>query len=539
MLPDVHRRPRLEVTLQLADFILTHTEQILQEWEDFARTIEPAASSMTTKALRNHAGAMLASIAADMRTTQSTAQEIAKSHGLEARTAQMVTGEQHGLARQESKFTIEQLASEYRALRSSVLRLWSQANGSPGAADMGDIIRFNEAIDQLLASSVLSFAEATRKAMEAEKDRKDQFLAMLAHELRNPLAPISAAASLLKMGRNDEAAVANASDIIGRQVAHMVTLVDDLLDVSRVTRGTIELKREPLDLRQVIADAVEQVTPQILARHHRLVVGEPPVPVPMHGDKKRLVQIVANLLTNAAKYTPEHGHIELRLDLQGDQAALAVADNGVGMAPDFVPHVFELFAQAERTSDRASGGLGLGLALVKSLTELHGGTVACASAGPGLGCTFTVRLPMQATDESRIDRRRTARVDAPAAAALSIMLVDDNADAAATLAGLLAAAGHDVEVAHRAADALARAGAQAPDVFLLDIGLPDLDGTALAQQLRARPDTGAAVLIALTGYGLEQDRERTRAAGFDHHLVKPVDVSTLYRILAGIQPAMP
>lgn len=523
--------------MQLADFILTHTEQILQEWEDFARTIEPAAASMTTKALRNHAADMLKSIAADMATAQSSAEELAKSRGLEARTAQMATGEQHGIARQESKFTIEQLASEYRALRSSVLRLWSQANGSPHAADMADIIRFNEAIDQLLASSVLSFAEATRKAMEAEKDRKDQFLAMLAHELRNPLAPISAAASLLKIGRTDEAAVANASDIIGRQVAHMVTLVDDLLDVSRVTRGTIELKREPLDLRQVIADAVEQVTPQIQARHHDLVVGEPPVPVPMHGDKKRLVQIVANLLTNAAKYTPEHGHIELRLDLQGDQAALAVADNGVGMAPDFVPHVFELFAQAERTSDRSSGGLGLGLALVKSLTELHGGTVACTSAGPGRGCTFTVRLPRQATDESRIDRRRTARVDAPAAAALSIMLVDDNADAAATLAGLLEAAGHDVEVAHRAGDALARAAAQAPDVFLLDIGLPDLDGTALARQLRARPDTGAAVLIALTGYGLEQDRERTRAAGFDHHLVKPVDVSTLYRILAGIQPA--
>jgi signal transduction histidine kinase/ActR/RegA family two-component response regulator len=449
----------------------------------------------------------------------------------------MTTGEQHGIARQESNFTIEQLASEYRALRSSVLRLWSRASGPPGADDMRDIIRFNEAIDQLLASSVLSFAAAARKGMEAEKDRKDQFLAMLAHELRNPLAPISAAASLLKMGRTDAAAVANASDIIARQVAHMVTLVDDLLDVSRVTRGTIELKREPLDLRQVIADAIEQVTPQIQARHHRLVVSELPTPVPTHGDKKRLVQIIANLLTNAAKYTPEHGRIELTLDLQGEQAALAVADNGVGMAADFVPHVFELFAQAERTSDRASGGLGLGLALVKSLTELHGGTVACASAGPGKGCTFTVRLPMQPTDASRIDRRRTPRVDAPAAAALRIMLVDDNTDAAATLAGLLTAAGHDVEVAHRAGDALARTAAHAPDVFLLDIGLPDLDGTALAQQLRARPDTGAAVLIALTGYGLEQDRERTRAAGFDHHLVKPVDVSTLYRILAGIQPA--
>ena len=525
--------------MRLANFILDHTDSILQEWENFARTIEPAAASMTTKALRNHASEMLKSVAEDLCTTQSRAEEIVKSHGQEPRTAQTDAGEQHGLARLESNFTIEQLASEYRALRSSVLRQWSEANKAPSSTDIGDIIRFNEAIDQLLASSVFSFAKATREAMEAEQKHKDQFLAMLAHELRNPLSPISAAATLLKMAKSDQAVVSNASNIIARQVAHMATLVDDLLDVSRVTRGAIELKLEPLDLRQVIADAIEQVTPQIQARHHVLVAAEPPHAVATQGDKKRLVQIVANLLTNAAKYTPEHGRIDLTLDLYKDQVAIAVADNGIGMAADFVPHVFDLFAQAERTSDRTSGGLGLGLALVKSLTELHGGKVGCASAGPGKGRTFTVWLPRQAADESRIERRRTPRMDARAAARLKIMVVDDNADAAAMLAMLLEAAGHDVITAARAREAIDRGKVDAPDVFVLDIGLPDIDGNDLARTLRALPETSDAVLIALTGYGLGTDREQTRAAGFDHHLVKPVDTEQLSRILAAIHPPKP
>lgn len=520
--------------MRLADFLASHSDAILQEWEDFARTLEPAASSMTTKALRNHAAEMLHCIAEDMATSQSRQEEIAKSHGQEPRTTQTDAGEQHGLARLESNFSIEQLASEYRALRSSVLRLWSEANTSPSQVDLADIIRFNEAIDQLLASSVFSFARASREAMEAEKDRKDQFLAMLAHELRNPLSPISAAATLLKMSKSDQTVVSNASNIIARQVAHMATLVDDLLDVSRVTRGAIELKQEPLDLRQVIEDAVEQVAPHIQARHHALAVAEPDCPIPLYGDKKRLIQVITNLLTNAAKYTPEGGRITLRIDLYDEQVAIVVEDNGIGMASNFVPQVFDLFAQAERTSDRTSGGLGLGLALVKSLTELHGGRVSCASAGLGKGSQFTVCLPKRPADESRIDRRRTPRIDAPAAGRLKIMVVDDNVDAATMLATVLEAAGHEVRVAHRGREALGQGKADPPDLFVLDIGLPDTDGNDLARELRAQPETSTAVLIALTGYGLEQDRERSSAAGFDHHLVKPVDTAMLYRILAGI-----
>ena len=520
--------------MRLADFIRDHTEAILQEWEDFARTIEPAASSMTTKALRNHAADMLKCVANDLETAQSRQEEIDKSHGLELKTLQTEAGEQHGIARLDSQFTIEQLASEYRALRSSVLRLWSEANTTSSATDIGDIVRFNEAIDQLLAASIFSFAKATREALEAEKARKDQFLAMLAHELRNPLSPISAAATLLKMAKSNDPVVINASNIISRQVAHMATLVDDLLDVSRVTRGTIELKREPLDLRQVILDAVEQVTPVIEARHHVLAVAELPQPVTTEGDRKRLVQVVTNLLTNAAKYTPESGRIALTLDVYSDQVAITVEDNGIGMAPEFVPHVFDVFTQAERTSDRTSGGLGLGLALVKSLTELHGGKATCSSPGLGKGSRFTIWLPKQAVDESRIERRRSPREHFSAAEKLKIMVVDDNVDAASMLAHLLEAAGHEVIVANEGREAIGASKAAAPDVFVLDIGLPDIDGREVARNLRAQPETSQAVLIALTGYGLAQDREQIVAAGFDYHLVKPVDSKRLSGLLGSI-----
>lgn len=522
--------------MRLADFIISHKEDILREWDGFACTMLPAAAAMTSTELRNHAAEMLESIANDLGISQSREEGIVKSHGLEPRTTQTEAGEDHGLTRLESKFTIEQVASEYRALRSSVLRLWGEANSTPSSTDIGDVIRFNEAIDQLLAASIFSFAKATREAVEAEKNRKDQFLAMLAHELRNPLSPISAAAALLKMGKTDDAVVSNASSIITRQVAHMATLVEDLLDVSRVTRGAIELKLEPLDLRHVIADAVEQVAPQIQARHHALAVVELPEAIAMMGDRKRLVQVMTNLLTNAAKYTPEHGHIALNLQLYPDQVAISVEDNGIGMAPDFVPHVFDLFAQAESTSDRTSGGLGLGLALVKSLVELHSGKVTCSSPGLGSGSKFTVWLPKQAIDENRIERRRTPRAKLSASRKLRIMVVDDNLDAVEMLATLLEAAGHQVFTASQGRDALDRSKEVVPDVFILDIGLPDIDGNELARNLRSQPETNHAALIALTGYGLETDRDQTSAAGFDHHLVKPVNAEMLCGLLEKVQP---
>jgi signal transduction histidine kinase/ActR/RegA family two-component response regulator len=518
--------------LRLAVFIHDKMELILQEWEKFARTMEPAAGPMTSKELRDHAAVMLASIADDLNTAQSSAQGVTEPRG-----SQLKAGEEHGLARLESDFTIEQLVAEYRALRSSVLRLWREETGDSSSGDIDDIIHFNEAIDQLLASSVIIFAKTTRDAIEAEKRHKDQFLAMLAHELRNPLSPISAAATLLKMSKSNEKVIAHASGIIARQVAHMATLIDDLLDVSRVTRGTIELKLESVDLRDVISSAVEQVLPQMESRQHVLTVPTMRQAILVHGDKKRLVQVMANLLTNAAKYTLDHGKIALKLDVQGNRVEVTVEDNGIGMEVEFMPHVFDLFAQAERSSDRTSGGLGLGLALVKSVTELHHGKVTCKSSGLGKGSQFSICLPKLASEKEQIERRQTPRNNSHGAEALKIMVVDDNIDAAAVLAMLLETTGHQVIVANTASDALRRSKTEVPNVFVLDIGLPDFDGNKLAKYLRDQSETTDAVLIALTGYGMQEDCERSIEAGFDHHLVKPVDTKKLEMILAKIHPA--
>jgi PAS domain S-box-containing protein len=361
---------------------------------------------------------------------------------------------------------------------------------------------------------------------------KDEFLAMLAHELRNPLAPIGAAAELLQIMALDEKRVRQTSQVIGRQVRHMTALVDDLLDVSRLTRGLVDLDRAPLDIRHVVADAVEQVTPLIQSRQHRLSLHLPPQMTVVNGDKKRLIQVVANILNNAAKYTPENGNIELSVEVHADHVAVKIEDNGIGMEAGLAARAFDLFAQAERTPDRSSGGLGLGLALVKSLTQLHGGRVSCNSSGLGKGSTFSVYLPRQI--DSKVERNdpHGDRTNEEEATSLHILVVDDNEDAAAMIAMLLRALGHHVMVEHSSSKALARAMQDAPQVCVLDIGLPEMDGIELAKRLRAHPETANVLLIALTGYGQDEDRRRTRAAGFDHHLVKPADIKQLLAILA-------
>jgi len=385
------------------------------------------------------------------------------------------------------------------------------------------------------ASDITERRASEEKLREADR-RKDEFLAMLAHELRNPLAPIGAAAELLQRMKLDEAMIKRTSQIIGRQVGHMTALIDDLLDVSRVTRGLVELDRAPLDVGAVMHEAVEQVVPLIGARRHDLALRLPPAGIMVSGDRKRLVQVVANLLNNAAKYTPEGGRLEVNAYPDAAQPnqrlCIEVLDNGIGMAPDLAARAFELFAQAERTSDRASGGRGLGRARVKSLVELHGGQVACDSAGPGRGSRFSICLPLL-----------TTHVPAPAPQgdpqhlpgqpeSLRVMVVDDNVDAAVTLSMLLESGGHRVVVEHEALKALEHARASSPQVCLLDIGLPEIDGLELARRLRALPQTAGALLVAVTGYGQESDRARILDAGFDHHLVKPIDIARLDALLA-------
>jgi PAS domain S-box-containing protein len=388
------------------------------------------------------------------------------------------------------------------------------------------------------------FLDITERKLAEEKlraadQRKDEFLAMLAHELRNPLAPISAAAELLKIGRLDEARLRQSSAIIGRQVRHMTSLVDDLLDVSRVTRGLVTLARAPVAARSIVDEAIEQVRPLFEARRQHLAVrlGDPDATV--LGDKARLVQVLANLLNNAAKYTPEDRRIEIETRTgesggDGGSLVLTVRDEGIGMEPELAGRVFDLFTQAKRSSDRSQGGLGLGLALVKNLVELHGGNVVCDSPGLGLGSSFVVRLPLMQPAAHGADSEASATAPAGQPPPLRLLVVDDNVDAAATLAMLLEACGYAVMVEHESPRALEIALRERPDAALLDIGLPEMDGNELARRLRADPRTRGMLLVAVTGYGQEQDRRLALEAGFDHHMVKPVELDKLAAILSSL-----
>jgi signal transduction histidine kinase/ActR/RegA family two-component response regulator len=376
------------------------------------------------------------------------------------------------------------------------------------------------------------------EALRLADRRKDEFLAMLAHELRNPLAPISAAAQLLNMGAPDPGRVERTSAIISRQVAHMTSLIDDLLDVSRVTRGLVVLAKEEVDLRRVAADAIEQVRPLIEARGHQLSVQLPPESeaVVVQGDYKRLVQVLANLLNNAAKYTPEGGRLSVWMGVTAEQVLISVSDSGIGIPADLLPTVFDLFSQAERTPDRTQGGLGLGLALVKSLVELHGGMVTASSEGRNRGSEFTLRLPRLQVPAGMAAPAPQETVQ-DSVRHLSLMLVDDNVDAATTLGLLLESGGHQVTVVHTPADALARAAQEAYDAFLLDIGLPGMSGYELARRLRQLPGAQRATLVAITGYGQQSDHASAVGAGFDHYFVKPVEPADLFALLAGVAEA--
>jgi PAS domain S-box-containing protein len=390
--------------------------------------------------------------------------------------------------------------------------------------------------EEVLVAIVRDVTERNRAAAalrEADR-RKDEFLAMLAHELRNPIAPISMAAQLLMGAPGDAARVGQLSQVIARQVGHMVGLVDDLLDVSRVTRGLVVLEQRALDLNMLLTDAVEQVRPLLDARRHLLTINTSDEPACVFADRSRMVQIVTNLLNNAAKYTPEGGFISLTVSLQPEHVELAVSDNGIGIAPPLLSQVFDLFTQAERSPDRSQGGLGLGLALVKSLTELHQGTVCVSSGGIGQGSRFAVRLPrLRLPDMVPGQMQPELLAHAHVAAhPLRILLVDDNVDAANTLATFLKDAGHQVMVRHDVTGALAALEGGMPEVCIFDIGLPDVDGYNLARRVRALPGGRGCRLLGLSGYGQERDRTVALQAGFDEYFVKPADTRHLLSLLS-------
>jgi PAS domain S-box-containing protein len=375
---------------------------------------------------------------------------------------------------------------------------------------------------------------ARERAARAEAERlnhsKDEFLAMLAHELRNPLAPVSAASEILRLNGTDPAVARQVSDIISRQIRHFTRLIDDLMDVSRVTRGLIQLELGPLDLKTLVGASVEQARPMIEYRQHSLTTCTDAHKAVVLGDRTRLIQVVTNLLTNAAKYTPSKGEITLRVEADDVHARISVEDNGSGIETTLLPHLFDLFTQGQRGLDRSQGGLGIGLALVKAIVELHHGSVRASSDGPGKGSKFTVELPLL-QDAAPVDPSESKQLH-QLPRRLTILLVDDNLDAAHSLAVLLQALGHQVSVAGNAAQALQAVETIAFDAFILDIGLPDMSGYQLVSALRAHPNSADRLYIALTGYGQEQDRRDAKAAGFAHHFVKPVDIRQLIEALA-------
>ena len=416
---------------------------------------------------------------------------------------------------------------EHRVIRADGSLGWTFSRAIPLLDESGALVEWFGAASDITARRETQEALSRQQRQLEDADRqKNEFLAMLAHELRNPLAPIRNAGELLARTVSPDPQTASVLATVERQVRHLTRLVDDLLDISRITRGRIELRRRPVRLEQVVAEAVEQGDPLIRQHEHRVTLVSTPTLV-VDGDSDRLVQCVANLITNAAKYSPPKSEIRIETRAEAGQAVIRVSDDGVGIAPELRANVFELFVQGARTLDRAQGGLGIGLTIVKRLVEMHGGSIAVSSAGVGQGSSFEIRLPL-----AQEARPAAPKSTPPVGRSRRVVVVDDNEDAAIMLSRLLELDGHEVTTSLSGPEAIDVVGTQEPDVVLLDIGLPIMDGYEVAERIRAAKGAAAPHLVAVTGYGRDDDRERSRLAGFAAHLVKPVNFEALKRLLA-------
>jgi signal transduction histidine kinase len=391
----------------------------------------------------------------------------------------------------------------------------------------GELAASNIALTQEIAER----RRAEQALIEADR-RKDDFLAILAHELRNPLAPIRNAIEILQRHGPVDASIARMRDMIARQVRHMTRLVDDLLDVSRITRGKINLNPEPIDVTQLVKGAVETNLPAIDTRRHEIVLNLPDEPVRVRGDAVRLAQVVGNLVNNAAKYTPEGGRIEIDVTAADRLAVIAVRDNGIGISSEYLTHVFDLFGQARNPRPHGHDGLGIGLALVQRLVEMHQGSVEAKSDGADRGSEFVVRLPLLAAGDREETALAAGEAETGGLSGYRILVVDDHADCRDSLSTLLQQAGNEVCTAPDGEAALAAAAAFEPEIVLLDIRMPKMDGYEAARRLRAEPCGKKVMLIALTGWGQQEHREQSRLAGFDAHLTKPLDHDALTKLVA-------
>ncbi|MBY0231001.1 MAG: PAS domain S-box protein [Gemmataceae bacterium] len=414
---------------------------------------------------------------------------------------------------------------EYEDRRKDGSRVWIDARVGPVRDAEGRLVGI------LGLAQDISARKRAEEALRESDRRKDEFIALLAHELRNPLAPLRNGLRILRLADGDADAAAQARGMMERQLGHMVRLIDDLLDVSRISQHKMELRRSRVSLADVVASAVETARPALDAAGHELALLLPPEPVLLDADLTRLAQVFANLLTNSAKYTPPGGSVRLEAERRGGEAVVSVSDTGIGIPAESLPRIFELFSQVDRSIERETGGLGIGLALVKGLVGMHGGTVTAASAGPGRGSTFTVVLPALPREEEAV----APPAPEPAAGPLRrILVVDDHRDAALSLVLMLKLLGNEVRAAHDGLAGTEEAERFRPEVVLMDVGMPRLNGLDATRRIRSQPWGAGMRIIALTGWGQDEDRARSREAGCDGHLVKPVDLPDLERLLADL-----
>jgi len=427
----------------------------------------------------------------------------------------------------------EPFVHEFRSVRPDGRIVWINHRGQAEYDASGRAVRsFGISLD-------ITERKLVEQALHEADRRKDSFIATLAHELRNPLAPIRNAVQLLRRAGQADPQVVWCRDVIDRQVTQMARLLEDLLDVSRLTRGQFALRREPLALHAVVEQALEIAQPLVEEYGHELAVGLPAEPVRVDGDLTRLAQVFSNLLINAAKYTHPGGRLGLAMAVLGDEVEVRISDNGIGIAAEQMPHVFEMFAQSPSAVERSQGGLGIGLSLAKGFVEMHGGRISAHSAGIGKGSEFVVRLPVVRAAAAAADAPPTGSDDAAPAARCRVLVADDLRDSADSLALLLGAMGHEVRVAYDGEEALRAASEFRPDVALLDLGMPKLSGFEVCRFIR-EADWGAPMrLVAQSGWGQESDRQRTAEAGFDHHIVKPIDPEALGELLRKLAPAAP
>jgi PAS domain S-box-containing protein len=414
-------------------------------------------------------------------------------------------------------------------------RFWSRASVTGLLNEQQQTRSFARVIHDLTESDA---TETQRKRADslAEANRsKEEFMALLSHELRGPLSPIRNALDILRQMQTNDPIIEQAGNIIDRQVSLMVKLVDDLLDISRITKGKLRLTKEQVELRNVINNAAESARPFMDARRHDFSVSLPTEPLWVHADPARIEQVIINLLNNAAKYTDAGGLISLSASREGTEAVIRVRDNGIGIAPEMLPHIFELFTQVDGSMGRSYGGLGIGLALASNLVEMHDGRLQAASAGTGQGCEFTVKLPLMTQPTPQFSST-VLRPGSSLGRSLRILVVEDNTDAADSLSMLMRLHGHEVQVARTGPTALDAAATFHPNVVLLDIGLPGMDGYQVTNRLREQPEFKNIVICALTGFTpSEADRQRQQETGFDHYYVKPIDPPTLYKLFESIE----